>query len=139
MNAPTDLLQVAARFYDAVNQLQRGDPAPMLAVWSHSAQATNLGPQGGRQQGWADIAAYFARAAELAVATLGAVTASASDLVGVSGGELAYTCCTEHVQVTRQGEITRFSARATHVYRREAGAWKLLHRHADAPPAAADA
>jgi len=108
----------------------------MLAVWSHSAEATNLGPQGGRQQGWADIAAYFMDAAELAAGSPGAIAASAIDLVGVSAGDLAYTCCTEHVRVTRHGETKQFSARATHVYRREAGSWKLLHRHADAPPAA---
>lgn len=57
MGIPVDLREAATRFYDALNQLQRGDPGPLLAIWSHGAEATNLGPQGGRQQGWSEIAA----------------------------------------------------------------------------------
>jgi ketosteroid isomerase-like protein len=28
-----------------------------------------------------------------------------------------------------------YTLRVTHVYRREDGEWKIIHRHADAPPA----
>jgi ketosteroid isomerase-like protein len=35
------------------------------------------------------------------------------------------------------GEPRTYTLRATHVYRREEGRWRIVHRHADAQPAEA--
>ena len=40
----------------------------------------------------------------------------------------------EHNVVTSRGEQRAYTLRVTHVYRREDGEWKIVHRHADAPP-----
>ena len=54
---------------------------------------------------------------------------------GVSG-DLAYTVGYEHSAVSIDGApVEPYSLRVTHVYRREDGAWKIVHRHGDAPPA----
>jgi ketosteroid isomerase-like protein len=33
------------------------------------------------------------------------------------------------------GETRQYTLRATHVWRREDGEWKIVHRHGDVPPA----
>lgn len=135
MTAEQEIEAVTARFYAAVNQLQRGDPEMLFALWSHGPDVLNLGPQGGRQQGWEEVRAYFANAARLAQANPGAIRAAVRDVVIVTAGELANVAATEEVEVTGTGQRRRFAARATNIYRREAAAWKLVYRHADAPPA----
>ncbi len=62
---------------------------------------------------------------------------------GVSG-DLAYTVGYEHTSVSWDGvPLEPYTLRVTHVYRRENGEWKIVHRHADrvasdqSPPAAA--
>jgi len=52
---------------------------------------------------------------------------------GVSG-DLAYTVHREHTQTTVRGEVSDYVLRATQVYRRENGVWKVVHRHADRDP-----
>jgi ketosteroid isomerase-like protein len=44
---------------------------------------------------------------------------------------MAYTTGLEHVSVAIDGQPRTFSLRSTQVYRFEAGAWKVAHRHAD--------
>jgi hypothetical protein len=52
---------------------------------------------------------------------------------GASGG-LAYTVGHEHVSCSMDGvPLAPFILRVTHLYRRENGEWKVVHRHADAP------
>ncbi len=133
MNAQ-ELEVVTGRFYAAVNQLQQGDPAPMFALWSHRADVLNLGPQGGRQQGWEQVRAHFAHAADLAAAKRGVVRASVRDVLTTIAGEIAYVAAAEEVQVNGAGHVLRFTARATNIDRWETDNWKLVYRLADAPP-----
>jgi ketosteroid isomerase-like protein len=52
--------------------------------------------------------------------------------IGVSG-DLAFTVAIERQKEARVGDEppTQRALRATQIFRKEAGAWKLLHRHAD--------
>ena len=53
---------------------------------------------------------------------------------GVSG-DLAYTVGHEHTSVSWDGTpLDPYTLRVTHAYRREDGEWRIVHRHADAPP-----
>ena len=53
---------------------------------------------------------------------------------GVSS-DLAYTVGFEHSSVSIDGvPIEPYTLRVTHVYRRENGEWKIVHRHADHVP-----
>lgn len=53
---------------------------------------------------------------------------------GVSG-DLAYTGGFEHTSVSVDGvPVEPYTLRVAQVYRHEGGAWKVVHRHGDAPP-----
>jgi ketosteroid isomerase-like protein len=46
-------------------------------------------------------------------------------------GDMAYTAGLEHISTSMNGEPRTFTLRATQIYRREDGLWKVAHRHAD--------
>ncbi|HEY8114414.1 MAG TPA: nuclear transport factor 2 family protein, partial [Actinomycetes bacterium] len=46
-------------------------------------------------------------------------------------GDMAYTAGLEHTSALVDGEPRSYTLRATQVYRREAGEWRVAHRHAD--------
>jgi ketosteroid isomerase-like protein len=51
-----------------------------------------------------------------------------------ASGDLDYTVGYEHVTVSMGGgPVAPITLRVTHLYRREDGAWRTIHRHADAP------
>jgi ketosteroid isomerase-like protein len=72
-----------------------------------------------------NVASWFSDSAEYEFEV---ITAGAS-------GDLAYTVGYEHNRVKVDGEPRTYRLRATHVYRREDGQWRIVHRHADVPPA----
>ena len=47
---------------------------------------------------------------------------------------MAYTVGHEHTRASVNGESRTYSLRATQIYRREDGDWKVAHRHADTLP-----
>jgi ketosteroid isomerase-like protein len=49
-------------------------------------------------------------------------------------GDLAYTVGFEHKTFVVAGEPVSYTLRVTHVYRREGGVWRIVHRHGDRPP-----
>ncbi|MDF2977629.1 MAG: Ketosteroid isomerase-like protein [Actinomycetospora sp.] len=51
-----------------------------------------------------------------------------------ASGDLAYTVAFEHKTFVVDGEPVSYTLRVTHVYRREAGEWRIVHRHGDRPP-----
>jgi ketosteroid isomerase-like protein len=58
------------------------------------------------------------------------------DTVGFASGDLAYTVGFERGEVTvDDGDAQPMTVRVTHIYRCIEGAWRLVHRHADVPPA----
>jgi ketosteroid isomerase-like protein len=65
---------------------------------------------------------------------------SLDDLVVVPiADDVAYTLGTEHGQMQVRGESVRIDWRATNIYRREDGEWKMVHHHADVSPAFVEA
>jgi len=51
-----------------------------------------------------------------------------------ASGDLAYTVGYERNRVKVEGVPTTYTLRVTHVYRREDGGWRIVHRHGDRPP-----
>jgi ketosteroid isomerase-like protein len=51
-------------------------------------------------------------------------------LAAGASGDLAYTVGFEHKTVI-DGMTVTYTLRVTHVYRREDGVWKTVHRHGD--------
>ena len=109
-----------------------GDAEPRLALWSRQDPVTVLGARRSAS-GWTDVEALFR-----------AVASWFSDsrdyryelVAAGASGNLAYTVGYEHNQASVDGEPRTYTLRATHIYRREDGQWRIVHRHADVPPAA---
>jgi ketosteroid isomerase-like protein len=133
MSDESEVRAAAARFYEAVNHvLCDGNPAPMLRFWSHADDATYCDTRGEVQRGWQALEAYWKNAAAANAQSDVRLSAVAELLQVVVGGDVAYIVASEHV--TREGDPNTLHARATNVFRRENGEWRMIHRHADAPP-----
>ena len=115
----------------AEETLHNGDPAPRLAMWSAKDPVTVLGAAR-TATGWAEVSELF----RWLGAHFSDCTAYRFEVVaaGVSG-DLAYTVGYEHTAVSIDGApVEPYVLRVTHVYRREDGEWKIVHRHGDAAP-----
>jgi len=128
MNDRDDFLEwVRTRLYDAELALHNGSAAPRLAIWSTTEPVTVFGA-------WRS-ATNYPEASDLFNA-LGATFSDcrsysfelvAADVVG----DMAYTVGYEHTHASVNGEHRTYTLRATQVYRREGGEWKVVHRHGD--------
>jgi ketosteroid isomerase-like protein len=116
----------------AERAMHNGEVEPRLALWSHRDPVTLFGAVL-TSSGWDQLSADFATVAswfsDSQKYDVEIVAAGAS-------GDLAYTVGYEHNVVTSRGQLRTYTLRVTHVYRREDGEWKIVHRHADALPPA---
>ena len=114
----------------AEQAIHNGDAEPRIALWSREDPVTVFGAKGSAS-GWAELEPMFRTVASWFSDSAGyefeVIAAGAS-------GDLAYTIGYEHNQVKVDGEPRTYTLRATHVYRREDGQWRIVHRHADVPP-----
>jgi ketosteroid isomerase-like protein len=110
-----------------------GDPAPRMALWSRRDPVTLLGAATGRcKTGWDELSRIFRWVAS----TFSDVSDFRFDVeVAEVSGDLAYTVGHEHFNGSIDGRpVGRMTVRVTHVYRREDGEWKIVHRHGDSAP-----
>jgi ketosteroid isomerase-like protein len=113
----------------ADHALHNGDPGPRRELWSHESPVTVLGAFGVAASGWEEVdklfewvASQFSHGESFRLEVIAA---------GVSG-DMAYTVGYEHSRVSRgDGAVKPNRLRVTHVYRRENGEWKIVHRHGD--------
>ena len=115
------------QLYDALEALLNGDAGSMAEIWSHEDDVTTMTELGGREEGWDAISESMEEAA--AVCSDG--TATRKDQVIRVTGDLAYELCTESLSATFAGEPITWEHRATNIYRKENGEWKVVHQHAD--------
>jgi len=125
------LTTTLARQIEADEALHNGDPTPRMQMWSTQDPVTVFGALKS-VSGWDEVSQGFRWIAS----RFSDCTAFRFELVaaGVSG-DLAYTVGYEHISVSMDGvPVEPFTLRVTHVYRREDGEWKIVHRHADRVP-----
>ncbi|OYD83623.1 YybH family protein [Azospirillum brasilense] len=134
MSAEDDIRSASERFYSALNRMLNGDPAAMAEVWSHDRTVTTMHPIGDREVGWENVGKSWSQVAALATGGQVALT----DPLIQAVGDMAYEVGVEKGQCTLAGRQVPIEARVTNVYRREAGAWKLVHHHTDLSPAMQD-
>ena len=104
----------------------RSDTPPFLELWSHAADASIMAAVGGYHVGYDKVSELL-----LWVSTqLSFETYEPEILTACADGDLATSVSLEHF--TKDAGATEMTLRTTHVYRREDGEWKLLHRHAEA-------
>jgi ketosteroid isomerase-like protein len=128
--AETFLAEMLPQQVAAERAIHNGDEQPRVALWSHHDPVTLFGAVISGS-GWEQLRAEFATVASWFSDSerydVEVVAAGAS-------GDLAYLVGYEHNIVKVNGQPRTYTLRVTHVYRREDGQWKIVHRHADTPP-----
>ena len=124
------LAAVMPRQVAAETAMHNGDAGPRKAMWSRHEPVTLFGALVSRS-GWNDLSDTFewvaSRFTHCGSYEIELLAAGAS-------GDLGYTVAYEHTTATVQGEPSTYTLRVTHVYRREGGEWKVVHRHGDSVP-----
>jgi ketosteroid isomerase-like protein len=108
-----------------------GDAGPRKLLWSHNDPVTVLGADR-TANGWSEVEPLFdwlgsnfsnCESSEFEVLAAGA------------SGDLAYAVGFERMTASVGGQPpVPFALRVTLIFRREDGAWKAVHRHADPMP-----
>ena len=115
---------------DAEIAVHNGDAGPRRAIWSRNDPVTVLGAwkDATGQQELDDLFAHLAD-------SFSNCTSYEFELVEAEVlGDTAYTVGFEHTSASVNGVPRTYTLRATQIYRRENGAWKVAHRHGSAPP-----
>lgn len=129
------LEELRPRWDRAYRALCNGYVEPWAALWSPHEPVTLFGAAGSasgeeevrRVRNW--VAGRFA----------GLVDERQELVAAGTSGDLAYTVAFEHKTVsTTDGREAAYTLRTTHVFRREDGEWRIVHRHGDRPPERAD-
>jgi ketosteroid isomerase-like protein len=133
--APSKDAKAVARaadgFYKALNVMFTGDLAPMTKVWSHADDVTYMGPGGGFQTGWAAVQAEFQKQADM---KLGGHVGP-TDMTITAGATIGIVSDYERGENTNAaGKTETVSLRATSLFRKEHGVWKMIGHHTDTLP-----
>ena len=116
----------------ALAAMASGDPEPYIDAWADLPEVTLFGAWGPIEQGYQPLTDTFRWVGSRF--TGGALVPE--NVVTHTNGDLAYTVGFERGEVSVDGDTPRpMTLRVTHIYRRIGGAWRLVHRHADFPPA----
>jgi len=121
------LAWVNTTLYDAERALHNGDPAPRRAIWSRNEPVSVLGAWR-NAIGQQEIDELFTHLGE----TFSDCTSFSFELLACDVvGDTAYTAGLEHTSASVDGVPRTYTLRATQVYRREGGEWRVAHRHGD--------
>jgi ketosteroid isomerase-like protein len=124
------LAWVGSILKDAEMAIHNGDSGPRRAIWSRQDPVTVLGAWK-NTRGQHELEDLFAHLAE----RFSDCTSYEFDLLEAEvRGDTAYTVGFEHISASVDGVPRTYTLRATQIYRREDGAWKVTHRHGSAPP-----
>jgi ketosteroid isomerase-like protein len=121
------LADVLPRLREAEVALHNGDAGPRQGLWSHHDPVTLFGAEVNRT-GWSELGPTFDW---LATRFTGCASLEYEILAAGASGDLAYLVTIERITATANGQPTSYALRATWVFRREAGAWRVVHRHGD--------
>lgn len=115
------------QFYIALNTMFRGHVGPMKEVWSHASDVTYMGPAGGFRVGWDEVLKDWE--AQAAMNLGGSVRAEEVHIM--IGQTIAVV---QNFERGENGEGREVSIRATNLFRKEHGTWKMIGHHTDLLP-----
>jgi ketosteroid isomerase-like protein len=118
-------------FEQATIDVLNGDATRWLANASQTDQASIMGGWGAYEQGWDEVSQRYAWAVQRFLPSDAKL--EVEYVATKVSGDLAYTVAIERsmVKIIGQEQPAPMALRVTHVFQRENGQWKLLHRHAD--------
>lgn len=119
-------------FIEGLSAFHDGDADPHIALWTNTDPATLFAARGQCDTGtdavvrrFREVAPWFAEVGDYEWRLL------ASEV----SGDLAYTVGIERFRASLRGAPRALmELRSTHVFRREDGKWRTVHRHADPKP-----
>ena len=134
MDEKSEFIQFLRQQTEAEKALVTGDVAPRLKLWTRKDPVSVLGAWGPNNLGWDAVSRTFQWVADRL--SQGTYTDFRYDVdVAEASGDMAYTVGFERFNsVADDGTIEPITVRVTHVYRRENGEWKIVHRHGDLAP-----
>lgn len=121
---------VQSSLRDAEVAIHDGDAGPRRALWSRRDPVTVLGAWR-NAMGQQELDELFAH---LAASFSDCTSFELELLESEVRGDTAYTVAFEHTSASVDGVPRTYTLRATQVYRREDGEWRVAHRHGSAPP-----
>lgn len=125
------VLAANGQFYAALNTLFTGELEPMNTIWSHANDVTYMGPVGGFKVGWDAVRKDWE--AQAAMKLGGKLEASGMQVT--AGRDLALVSNIENGEnLNIKGEVQKVSIRATNMFRKEDGQWKMIGHHVDLLP-----
>ena len=106
----------------------KGDSAPMKAVWSHADDVVYMGPGGSIKIGWNKVMKDWE---SQAASKLGGKVVP-KDVHFTVGEVIAVMYALETGENTNiGGKREKVAIRATNLFRKENGAWKVIGHHTD--------
>lgn len=132
-SADLSLRTFLSQWEEAQKRFINGDPTFWKANSSHRDDVTIFGAFGGYgEKGWSQVGSRYDWASSQY--GTGEATMKAEYLNITENGDLGITVAIERQEGARVGNQqspARRALRVTQIFRKEDGAWKLLHRHAD--------
>jgi ketosteroid isomerase-like protein len=130
-NERAAVLAANAQFYTALNKMFTGDVSLIKAIWSHADDVTYMGPTGNFEKGWNAVLKDWEGQAALKLG--GQVTPA--EIRAIVGRDVAVISNYEMGENTNaQGKVERLKLRATNIFRKEGGQWKMVGHHTDLLP-----
>jgi len=125
-----DIKDAVEEYFSALNAMFAGDAEPIMHIWSHTESAAYVGPDGTYLKGWGAVENLLEEHA--AMKFCGHV--EASDFHYIEGADLAvvYNNVKGHHHVG--GKQQPVDIRASQVFRKEGGEWKVVSIQADILP-----
>ena len=123
----TEVRAFIGRCHEALSQQSQGHPEPLLELWSRAADVTVMAAIGGYQVGFDAVSELLSAASK----TQSFDSWSAENLVTSIADDLAFSVELEHYGRVVDGVDQGMTLRATQIYRREDGEWRIVHRHGD--------
>jgi ketosteroid isomerase-like protein len=121
----SELKAFVDRCHAAITRQSQGHPKPFLDLWSHADDVTIMAAIGGYQVGFDAVQELLTAASK----TQHFDGWHADNLAIVLDENLAFTVELEHY--TYADDREGMTLRATQIYRREEGQWRVIHRHGD--------
>jgi ketosteroid isomerase-like protein len=115
----------------AIDEFLNGNNRPWLELASRHDDATIMGAWGAYELGWSQVGARYDWAA--AQFRPSGAKLSVQYLASGASDDFAYTVALERSEplVAGHDQRRRSELRVTHVFRKEDGQWRFVHRHAD--------
>ena len=117
-----------ARLHAAMAKVANGDVSAIKSLYSHTADATSFYGWGGYEKGWEAVSRRW----DWAGAQFKGGTVRHENISTVITSEMFFVTDVETFENQRVADVetvTGWSNRVTHIFRREAGEWRLIHRH----------